>query len=41
MKTVAESETSAEDNAPAFDESLFSITEEKTEDAASSTSSEE
>jgi hypothetical protein len=39
---LTEGETpAAEDNAPAFDESLFSITEEKTEDAASSTSSEE
>ena len=37
----AADETPAEGNAPAFDESLFSITEEKTEDAASSTSSEE
>ena len=39
---LTEGETpAAEDTAPAFDESLFSITEEKTEDAASSTSSEE
>ena len=39
---LTEGETpAAEDNAPAFDESLFSITEEKTEDAANSNSSEE
>ena len=38
---AAEGETPAEDNAPAFDESLFTITEEKTEDTAANTSSEE